>query len=212
MKITRVGIDLGKSVFHVHAVDRRGQVVERRLSRRALSRFMGELEPCLVGLEACGGAHYWARVLRGMGHDARLMSAQFVKPYVKSHKNDVNDADGIAEASTRPSMRFVGLKSVEQQDLQRLHRVRAQAVGQRTALANQARGFLLEYGLVVAQGLGHLRRRLPEIVEDADNGLSGPMREPLWELGEELRHLDERVGRFNARIQQVSRATPGGSI
>ena len=209
MKITRVGIDLGKSAFHVHAVDRRGQVVvERRLTRRALSRFMAELEPCVVGLEACGGAHYWARELRGMGHDTRVMSAQFVRPYVKSNKNDFRDAEAICEAVSRPSMRFVPVKSVEQQDLQHLHRVRAQAVAQRTALANQVRGFLLEYGIVVAKGLGHLRRRLPEVLEDADNALSGMMREMLWELGEELRHLDERVGRFDTRVRELSRATP----
>ena len=170
MKITRVSIDLGKSAFHVHAVGRDGKVVmEKRFSRRALVRFLGEVEPCLVGLEACGGAHHWARVLRDLGHDARLMSPQFVKPYVKSNKNDVNDADAIAEASTRPGMRYVEVKSVAQQDLQHLHRIRSQAVSQRTALANQARSFLLEYGIVIAKGIGHLRRRLPEVLEDADS-------------------------------------------
>ena len=209
MKITRVGIDLGKSVFDVHAVGRSGQVVvERRLTRRGLNRFIGELEPCLVGLEACGGAHYWARGHRGMGHDARLMSRQLVRPYVKSNKNDFRDAEAICEAVSRPSRRFVPVKSVEQQDLQHLHRVHSQAVAQRTVSANQRGVLLLEYGDVVARGLGHLRRRLPEVLEDADNTLSGSMRELLWERGEEMRPLDERVARFDARLDELSRATP----
>ncbi|MCY4560676.1 MAG: IS110 family transposase [Chloroflexi bacterium] len=209
MKITRMGIDLGKSAFHVHAVDRSGGVVvEKRLTRRGLARFIEELEPCLIGLEACGGAHHWARRLRGMGHDARLMSPQFVKAYVKSNKNDFRDAEAICEAVSRPSMRFVPVKSVEQQDVQHLHRIRSQAVAHRTALVNQVRGILLEYGITIGKGIGQVRRRLPEVLEDADNGLSGSMRALLAELGEEIRHLDERVGRFDARIVEISRATP----
>ena len=209
MKITRIGIDLGKTAFHVHAVDRKGKVVmEKKMTRRALARFMRDLQPCLVGLEACGGAHHWARMLRAMGHDARLMGPQFVKPYVKSNKNDFRDAGAICEAVSRPSMRFVPVKSVEQQDVQHVHRVRSQAVAHRTALVNQVRGFLLEYGIAVAKGIGQLRRRLPEVLEDADNGLSGSMRELLAELGEELRRLDERVARFNAQIREISRRTP----
>ena len=209
MKITRIGIDLGKSTFHLCATDRSGKkVLEKVFTRRALQRFMADLEPCLVGLEACGGAHHWARLLRGMGHDARLMSPQFVKAYVKSNKNDFRDAEAICEAVSRPTMRFVPVKAVQQQDLQHLHRIRSQAVSQRTALSNQIRGFLLEYGVVIAQGLGSLRRRLPEILEDADNGLSGAMREMLYELGEEVRHLDERTERFNARVSEISRNTP----
>ena len=178
------------------------------LARSALVRFLGEVEPCLVGLEACGGAHHWARVLRDLGHDARLRSPQFVKPYVKSNKSDFRDAEAICEAVSPPSMRFVPVKSVEQQDLQHLHRIRSQAVSQRTALANQARSFLLEYGIVITKGIGHLRRRLPEVLEEADNGLSGSMREMLAELGEEIRRFDERVERFNARIREVSLKTP----
>ena len=209
MKITRIGIDLGKSTFHVCATNRSGKVVlEKVFTRRALRRFMAGLEPCLVGLEACGGAHHWARLLCGMGHDARLMSPQFVKAYVKSNKNDFRDAEAICEAVSRPTMRFVPVKSVEQQDLQHLHRIRSQAVAQRTALSNQIRGFLLEYGVVIAQGLSSLRRRLPEILEDAENGLSGAMREMLYELGDEVRHLDERVERFTTRVTEISRHTP----
>ena len=209
MKITRIGIDLGKSIFHVCAVDRSGEVVvEKKFTRRALERFMAEQSPCLVGVEACGGAHHWARVLRELGHDARLISPQFVKPYVKSNKNDFRDAEAICEAVSRPTMRFVAVKSVEQQDLQHLHRVRSQAVAQRTAVVNQIRGFLLEYGVVIAQGIRRLRANLPDILEDAENGLSGAMRQMLAELGEEVRRLDERVRRLEVRLNAFSRETP----
>ena len=155
-KITRIGIDLGKSTFHVYAVDRSGQVVvEKKFTRRALERFMAEQAPCLVGLEACGGAHHWARVLRALGHDARLMSPQFVKPYVKSNKNDFRDAEAICEAVSRPTMRFVPVKSAEQQDLQHLHRIRSQAVAQRTAVVNQVRGFPAPLGESLSGGRRH---------------------------------------------------------
>ena len=166
MKKTRIGTDLGKSTFHVCATDRSGRrvVSDKALSRRGLRQFMAGLEPCLVGLDACGGTHHWARLLFGMGHDARLMSPQFVKAYVKSNKNHFRNAEAICEAVGRPTMRFVPVKSVEQQDLQHLHRIRSQAVAQRTAQSNQIRGFLLEYRVVIAQGLGSLRRRLPEIL------------------------------------------------
>ena len=145
VKITRVGIDLGKSAVHVHAAGRDGKVeMEKRFSRRALVRFLADVEPCLVGLEACGGVHHWAWVLRDLEHDARLMSPQFVKHYMKPNKNDFRDAEAICEAVSHPSMRFVSVKSVEQQDLQHLHRIRSHVVPQRTALANQTRSFLLE--------------------------------------------------------------------
>ena len=208
-KITRIGIDLGKSTFHVCGVERHGQVVvEKKFTRRGLERFMAQQPPCLVGLEACGGAHHWARMLRKFGHDARVMSAQFVKPYVKSNKNDFRDAEAICEAVSRPTMRFVPVKSVEQQDLQHMHRIRSQAVAQRTAVVNQIRGFLLEYGIVIAQGIRKLRANLPEILEDAENGLSDSMRQMLAELGEEVRRLDERVHRFDVRLTAVSREMP----
>jgi transposase len=209
MKITRLGIDLGKNIFHVHGVDRTGQtVVQKGLTRRQLERFVTEAEPCLVGMEACAGAHHWARLLTGLGHDARLMSPQFVKPYVKSNKNDYLDAEAICEAVGRPTMRFVSVKSVEQQDLQHLHRARSQAVAQRTALVNQARGFLLEYGIVIPKGIVHFRRRLPEILEDGDNGLSADIRELLSELRDEVVHLDERARRLSNKLALVARQNP----
>ena len=206
-KITRMGIDLGKNTFHVCAMDRAGHVVlAKRFTRRGLEKFLRAHEPCVVGMEACGGAHHWARTLRGLGYDARLMSAQFVKAYVKSNKNDWRDAEAICEAVGRPTMRYVAVKTVEQQSVQHLHRARSLAVGQRTALANQMRGMLFEYGLVVAQGIGTLLRRVPELLEDADNGLPFAMRELLAGEREELVHLNERVKRFDAQLDAFARA------
>ena len=206
-KITRMGIDLGKNTFHLCAMDRGGHVVlAKRFTRRGLEKFVRAHEPCTVGMEACGGAHHWARVLRGLGYDARLMSAQFVKAYVKSNKNDWRDAEAICEAVGRPTMRYVAVKTAEQQSVQHLHRARSLAVGQRTALANQMRGMLFEYGLVVAQGIGRLLRRVVELVEDADNGLPFAMRELLAGEREELVHLDERVKRFDAQLDAFARA------
>ena len=205
-KITRMGIDLGKNTFHVCAMDRMGRVVlEKRFTRRGLEKFVRAHEPCVVGMEACGGAHHWARTLRALGYDARLMSAQFVKAYVKSNKNDWRDAEAICEAVGRPTMRYVAVKTVEQQGLQHLHRARSLAVGQRTALANQLRGMLLEYGLVAAKGVGTLLRRVVELVEDADNGLPWAMRELLAGEREELVRLDERVKWFDAQLDAFAR-------
>ncbi len=148
-KITRVGIDPAKKVFHVTAVDADGAVLERKRLRRAgLQSYLACLpRGCAVAMEACGGAHHWGRVAAGYGHRVSLMSPQFVAPYVKSNKNDVNDADAIAEASARPSMRFVGIKSVGQEQIQQLHRARQMAVRNRVAQSNQIHGFLLEYGI-----------------------------------------------------------------
>lgn len=205
-KITRMGIDLGKNTFHVCAMDRAGHVVlAKRFTRRGLEKFLRTQCACVVGMEACGGAHHWARTLRAMGYDARLMSAQFVKAYVKSNKNDWRDAEAICEAVSRPTMRYVPVKTVEQQSLQHLHRVRTAAVKQRTALANQIRGMLFEYGVVLAQGIGTVRRRVAEVIEDADNGLPWAMRELLAGEREELVRLDERVKRFDAQLDALAR-------
>ena len=205
-KITRLGIDLGKNTFHVCAMDRAGHVVmHRRFTRRGLERFMHEQAPCVVGMEACGGAHHWARTLRASGHDARLMSAQFVRAYVKSNRNDWRDAEALCEAVGRPTMRYVPVKTAERQGIQHLHRARSLAVGHRTALANQMRGFLFEYGLVVAQGIGTLLRRVVEFIEDADNTLPLRMRELLAREREELVRLDARVKRFDAELDAMAR-------
>jgi transposase len=149
LPVSVVGLDIAKNVFQVHGVDRHGEaVLRKRLRRSQGSMFFEQLTPCLVGMEATRSAHYWARVLTAYGHDVRLIAPQFVKPYLKSQKNDANDAEAIAEAVSRPSMRFVPKKSIEQQDLQALHRIRSRMIGSRTQLGNQIRGLLAEYGRV----------------------------------------------------------------
>ncbi|MDX8411580.1 MAG: IS110 family transposase [Mariprofundaceae bacterium] len=204
-EIKVVGIDLGKSTFHVHGVDTSGQVVlKKQVSRVGLLRLMSNLPCCLVGMEACGGSHDWARRLKVMGHDVRLMGAQFVKPYVKSNKNDFMDAEAICEAVQRPNMRFVPIKGVEQQDVQSIHRAREMAVSHRTAQANQIRGLLQEYGIVLPQGMASLRGRLPEILADADNELTPMFRELLGQLTEEVRRLDERIAGYDRQIKHMA--------
>ena len=147
MKVTRIGIDLAKSVFQIHGVDRSEHtVLTRQLKRSQMHAFFQSLEPCLIGMEACASAHHWARTLAAMGHTVKLIAPQFVKPYVKGNKNDANDAEAICEAVARPNMRFVPIKTVEQQGIQALHRIRSELVHQRTAKVNQIRGLLAEYG------------------------------------------------------------------
>lgn len=200
-----VGIDLAKSVFHLHGVNAQGKVVVcKKLSRRSMAEFMVRLSPCLVGMEACGGSHDWARRLMAMGHDVRLISPQFVKPYVKSNKNDVADAAAICEAVQRPDMRFVPIKSIEQQDIQSLHRARSLAVSHRTAQANQMRGLMIEYGVVISKSIAALRKAVPEILEDADNALTPMFRELLCGLWEEMLRLDQRITAYDAQIKHLS--------
>jgi transposase len=202
MNVTRIGVDLAKNVFQVHGVNRHGEVVVRKQLRRSqLLDWFGKLAPCRVGMEACGGAHHWARELARLGHDVRLMAPQFVKPYVKRGKNDANDAEAICEAVGRPNMRFVTLKTVEQQTLQAEHRIRARLVRARTAASNEIRGLLAEFGIVAPTSLGALRRALPEILEDGANTLGGDFRVLLAELAEELRALDDRLKFYDARLQ-----------
>jgi len=166
MKITTVGIDLAKNVFQVHAVDERGRsVLRKQLRRDQMRAFFVNLPPCLIGMEACASAHHWARTLQQFGHTVRLMAPQFVKPYVKSNKNDVADAEAICEAVGRPNMRFVPIKSVEQQSLLSLHRVRQSFVKARTAQGNQIRGLLGELGLIIPQGIVNVAKRVPAVLE-----------------------------------------------
>lgn len=154
MKITVVGIDLAKNVFQIHGIDERGKTsLKKQLKRDQVASFFANLPPCLVGMEACGSAHYWARKLGEFGHTVKLMPPQFVKPYVKTNKNDVADAEAICEAVARPNMHFVPIKSVEQQAVLSLHRVRQGFVKARTAQANQIRGLLSEFGLTIPQGI-----------------------------------------------------------
>jgi transposase len=208
-KATTIGLDIAKQVFQVHGADRTGRgVLRRKLRRSEMVRFFSELPPCLIGIEASGSAHHWARVLGRLGHTVRLMAPQFVKPYVKSQKNDANDAEAICEAVARPNMRFVPQKSVEQQDLQCLHRVRSRLVACRTQLINQIRGLLAEYGIVLPQHPGQVRCGLPAVLEDAQNQLTGFGRELFQSLYQELAELDVKITDADARIQIAFQSHP----
>ncbi len=208
-KVIRIGIDLGKNVFHLYGVDRAGhEVVKRKLRRSQLTEYIANLPSCLIGMEACGGSNHWVRRFEGLGHDVRLMDPRLVKPYVKGHKNDYNDAEGICEAVSRPNMRFVTPRSVEQQDLQALHRIRQAAIKQRTVQANQIPGLLGEYGIVMAQGIGRVRRGIPEILEEGENGLSARFRDYLAELYRLFLDLDARIQRYDAELERIRQTSP----
>ncbi len=204
MTLTVLGIDIGKSTFHLCGLDAHGKpVLRKQLGREPLMRFMAKLPPCLVGMEACAGSQHLARRFAAHGHEVRLMAAQFVKPYLESNKSDGLDAEAIAEAVTRPTMRFVPVKTVAQQDVQALHRVRSQLIRSRTALVNQMRAFLLENGLTVAPGIEHLRSALPVVLEDADNALSAAMRTLLRRQREWLEEFDTRLARLEGEIDAL---------
>ena len=203
--IELMGIDLAKRSFQIHGLNGCGQLVAgKKLSRAKVKTCLANLPPCRVAMEACGSAHYWARLFESYGHNVSLIAPQFVKPYVKSNKNDAVDAEAICEAAQRPNMRYVAVKSVEQQDVQALHRMRQLAVEQRTAQVNQIRGLLLEYGVDIPQGRANVRRNLPDILENAENGLTMRFREALAVLYEELVHLDDRVGWYDKQIKQIA--------
>src|SRR5438477_6870424 len=172
-----LGIDIAKRVFHAVGMDERGKIVLRKcLSRHDLLPFMAQLPPVLIGMEACGGAHDWARRFREHGHEVKLMAPQFVKPYVKSNKNDSRDAEAIAEAVTRPTMRFVPTKNVDQQDIQALHRVRERLMSERTALVNEVHGLLNEYGIVIPKGVAKFRQAVVEKLESEPDKVT-PLRQ-----------------------------------
>jgi len=201
MKITTVGIDLAKNVFQVHGVDERGKpVLRRQLRRGQIAEVFVNLPPCLIGMEACASAHHWGRTLQRFGHTVRLMAPQFVKPYVKTNKNDVADAEAICEAVSRPNMRFVPIKTIEQQAILSVHRVRQGFVKARTAQANQIRGLLGEFGLVIPQGIINVTKRIPEILEDASNELPAPFRHLIDRLTAHLKELDRQVKEFEREI------------
>jgi transposase len=208
MNITRVGLDIAKHVFQVHGVDRHGNTqLRKQLSRAKVLEFFAQLPPCLIGMEACGGAHYWARRLSKLGHTVKLMAAQFVIPYRKQGKNDANDAEAICEAVGRPNMHFVAIKSEEQQAVLMVHRARSLAVANRTAQVNQIRGLLGEFGVVVAKGVGRLRRELPGILEDAENGLPALAREVFANLLEQFHESEERIKAYDQQIRTLAEAS-----
>ena len=211
MKVTTIGIDLSKNIFHVHGADRRGgRVFSQALRRSRFREFMFNLPPCLTGLEACGGSHYWARELSKQGHDVRIMAAKFIKPYIKSNKSDKNDAEAICEAVGRPGMRFVPQKAVYQQDIQSLHRIRGRLVRRRTALVNEIRGLLGEYGIILPRSIQNVRGRLMPVIESEEEGkkkLSGLAREFFRELYSELVQTDEWISGYDKRIGVIFKSS-----
>ena len=187
-----LGIDIAKRVLHVVGMDERGKIVLRkRLSRHDLMPCIAKLPPVLIGIEACGGAHYWARRFRAYGHEVKLMAPQFVKPYVKSNKNDSRDAEAIAEAVTRPTMRFVPIKDVAQQDIQALHRVRERLIGERTALVNEVHGLMQEYGIVMPKGVAKFRQAVVGTLEAEKDKRTPLSQEMLWKVVEECVALEK---------------------
>jgi len=195
-------------VFQVHGVNERGKAVLRKqLKRDQVSPFFANLPPCLICIEACASAHHWAHKLQALGQTVRLMAPQFVKPYVKSNKNDAADAEAICEAISRPSMRFVPIKNVEQQSVLSLHRVRQGFVKARTAQANQIRDLLGEFGLVVPQGIAYIPQRVPPLIEDAENELPGTFRLLIQRLLDHLKALQEQVDEIEVQIKGWHRAS-----
>jgi transposase len=204
--IANIGIDLGKNTFHICAMNDKGTIVMReRLTRAALPKRLANILPCLIGMEACAGAHHIGRQLVTLGHDVRLMPAKYVKPFLKGHKNDYRDAEAIAEAVQRPTMRFVPLKSDEQLDLQALHRVRSRLVGQRTAVINQIRAFLLEHGVAVRQGPGALRQALPSIIARRTDVLSPRIIRLIEDLIDDWRRFDQRVADITREVEELAK-------
>jgi len=206
MEIHVVGIDLGKTLFHLVGLDSTGRVVVRkRCSRTQLLAFTANIRTQRIGMEACSGAHFLARALQQQGHEVRLMPAQYVKPYVKTNKSDYIDAEAIAEAVQRQSMRFVPLKTEEQLDLQAVHRVRERWVMRRTAVINQIRGLLLERGITLPKGRSHLEEGLPEILAEAHTRFSGSIFVLLTQLRIELDQLSTRIEEMDALIARTSK-------
>lgn len=209
MKITTIGIDLAKNVFQIHGADAHGKaVLKKQIKREEMAVFFANLAPCLIGMEACGSAHYWARKLQSQGHTVKLMAPQFVKPYVKTNKHDAADAEAICEAVTRPTMRFVPIKHVDQQTVLALHRARQGMVRARTAQANQIRGLLGEFGLIIPQGITHLYQRVPLLLEEATDELPGLFRELVQRLLMHLKELERQVDEIELQIQMWHRANP----
>jgi transposase len=202
MKITTIGIDLAKEVLQIHGVDMHGKTVLRKQLRRSvMAKYFANLEPSLIGMEACGSSHHWARKLAKFGHTVKLMSPQFVKPYVKTNKHDMTDAEAICEAVSRPNMRFVSIKNIEQQAILSVHRARQGFVKASTAQGNQIRGLLSEFGIVIPLGIRSITKCVPDILEDAGNSLPGTMRRLLKQLNDHLKELGRQVEELELQIK-----------
>lgn len=203
-EVTTIGIDLAKNVFHLHGVDKNEvKVFSKTLRRKQLIPFILNLKPCLIGIEACGSSYYWARQFKKHGHTVKLISPQFVKPYVKTNKSDKNDAEAICEAVSRPNMRFVPEKNVHQQDIQVLHRVRSRLMTEKVRLINAIRGFLSERGVFVTAGKWNLHKELPSILEFENEEITPMFRDVLYDLYEELKQVESRISKMDKRIDQI---------
>jgi transposase len=203
--VATIGIDVGKNTFHLVGLDQRGNIVlQLKTSRPQLERRLANVPSCLVGMEACSGTHHIARQLEARGHDVRLIPAQYVKPFLKGHKNDYRDAEAIAEAVQRPTMHFVSIKTPDQMDLLALHRVRSRLVSRRTGVINQIRGFLIERGITVRQGPAPLRKALSDILSSNSATLSPRMVRLVGDLGEDWRRLDDRIATVSAEIEALA--------
>ena len=203
--VATIGLDIGKNTFNLVGLDKRGALAMRtKLSCNQLIPHLANLSPCLIGLEAGSGSHHIAHQIKPLGHDVRLIPAQYVKPFLKAHKNDYRDGEAIAEAVQRPTMNFVAIKTPEQSDLLSLHRVRSRLVRQRTAIINQIRGFLLERGIAVRQGPAPLRKALPAVLSSPPEALSPRLLRLISELDQDWRHLDERIEALSAEIESLS--------
>ena len=198
-----VGLDIAKNIFHLYSLEADGKAMKKKLKRAELLRFFANTPVSLIGMEACGGAHYWARELTKLGHDVVLLNARYVKGFVVGNKNDFNDAQAIHEAVLRPNKRVVKVKTEEQQDMQLLHNIRQDLVDQRTALVNQLRGLLMERGIVIAKGINYVRKELPFILEDAENGLTHLSRELFAEQYQKLKELDKTIKSHDQRIARL---------
>src|SRR5437016_11038962 len=209
MHTTTLGIDVAKNVFQLHGVDARGRaVLSRRVKRQQLLATVANLPACVIGMEACGSAHYWGRAFEQLGHRVTLMSPRYVRPYVKTNKNDRRDAEAICEAVGRPTMRFVAIKTVEQADLQAVHRTRSLFVKHRTAVINQIRGLLAEYGLVMAQSPEKVRPAVVRFLDDTESGLTAFARDTFSELSEQLVELEQRITKVNQRLDRLFNTHP----
>ena len=212
MSASAIGIDLAKNTFSLHGTDEHGKVfLKKTVSRNKLLLTLANVPPCLIGMEACSGSHYWAREIGKLGHDVRIMAPKFVIPYRKGGKNDNNDAAAICEAVTRPDMRFVPAKSAEQQAVLSLHRVRQGLITQRTALINQLRGLLTEFGVVIPKGRHQTHDYVPDILEDGENGLPALARELIHDVWQRYRTTCEEVLSADRKISALARESEQAS-
>jgi transposase len=205
-KLSIIGIDLAKNVIQLHGNDHHGHTrFTRKLKRKEVLAFMVNQPQSLVAIEACGGAHYWARALQAQGHEVKMIHPQYVKPFVQVNKNDARDAQAIAEAAARPAMPTVAIKSIEQQDIQAIHRVRERLVKEKTAISNELRGLLGEYGIVMAQGHKSIRKTVLDILEDAENGMSMEGRAIINDLREQWLDREERIGQYDNKLKKIAK-------